>query len=156
MRREAPSGPATPMRAASLILFFGLLASAPLYAQPADETEEDEEASETIAAANRTLDLGRKPGGCQGPSVAGEITVCGRRSPDPHQKPVAPPPARDPNSLAYAPPAPGKGAGVGVTMRACILQKCPKPIYYIDLKAIPEAPPGSEADRIAKGEMRAR
>ncbi|MCW1429936.1 hypothetical protein [Novosphingobium sp. JCM 18896] len=29
----------------------------------------------------------------------------------------------------------------------------PPPVYYIDMKAIPEPPPGSDADKIAKGEM---
>ena len=29
----------------------------------------------------------------------------------------------------------------------------PPPVYYIDLKAIPEAPAGSDADKVAKGEM---
>jgi hypothetical protein len=43
----------------------------------------------------------------------------------------------------------------GVTARACLLQKCPKPLYLIDLKSIPVAPAGSDADKIAKGEMRA-
>jgi hypothetical protein len=31
----------------------------------------------------------------------------------------------------------------------------PPPVYYIDLSKIPEAPPGSDADKIAKGEARA-
>ena len=31
----------------------------------------------------------------------------------------------------------------------------PPPIYYIDLAKIPLPPPGSDADKIAKGEMRA-
>lgn len=31
----------------------------------------------------------------------------------------------------------------------------PPPIYLIDLEAIPEPPPGSDADKIARGEMRA-
>lgn len=31
----------------------------------------------------------------------------------------------------------------------------PPPVYYIDLSKIPEAPAGSDADKIAKGEMRA-
>jgi hypothetical protein len=43
----------------------------------------------------------------------------------------------------------------GVTARACLLQKCPKPLYLIDLKSIPVAPAGSDADKISKGEMRA-
>lgn len=34
--------------------------------------------------------------------------------------------------------------------------KVPPPIYYIDLKAIPEAPAGSDADRIGKGELKSR
>jgi hypothetical protein len=52
----------------------------------------------------------------------------------------------------------GKGVHVvpgGVTARACMLQKCPKPLYLIDLKSIPVAPVGSDADKISKGEMRA-
>ena len=31
----------------------------------------------------------------------------------------------------------------------------PPPLYLIDLEAIPEPPPGSDADKIAKGQMRA-
>ena len=31
----------------------------------------------------------------------------------------------------------------------------PPPVYYIDLSKIPDAPAGSDADKIAKGEMRA-
>ncbi len=29
----------------------------------------------------------------------------------------------------------------------------PTPVYYIDVTALPEAPPGSDADKIAKGEV---
>lgn len=31
----------------------------------------------------------------------------------------------------------------------------PPPVYYIDVTALPEAPPGSDADRIARGELAA-
>ncbi len=41
-----------------------------------------------------------------------------------------------------------------VVMRGCFLQKCPKEVYMIDLDAIPEAPEGSDADMIGKGEKR--
>lgn len=43
----------------------------------------------------------------------------------------------------------------GVTIKGCLslVQKCPPPIYYIDLSKIPEAPPGSDADKIARGEI---
>lgn len=41
------------------------------------------------------------------------------------------------------------------TGNPCIsIGKVPSPIYYIDLTKIPEAPPGSDADKIAKGEQR--
>lgn len=29
----------------------------------------------------------------------------------------------------------------------------PPPVYYVDVSALPEAPPGSDAEKIAKGEM---
>ena len=32
----------------------------------------------------------------------------------------------------------------------------PPPVYMVDLKTIPEAPAGSDADKVAKGEMRDR
>jgi hypothetical protein len=35
------------------------------------------------------------------------------------------------------------------------LGRQPRQLYIIDLKAIPEPPAGSDADRIAKGEMAA-
>lgn len=39
----------------------------------------------------------------------------------------------------------------------CLIPPCPPPpVYMIDLSTIPEAPPGSDADKIAKGEVRAR
>ena len=39
-----------------------------------------------------------------------------------------------------------------VVARGCFLPPCPRPMpVLIDLKAIPEAPPGSDADRIGRG-----
>jgi hypothetical protein len=77
------------------------------------------------------------------------ITVCGAEDPEHYRL----------HSEAGSPAtAQGKGVHVvpgGVTARACFLQKCPKPLYLIDLKSIPVAPAGSDADKIAKGEMRA-
>jgi len=37
----------------------------------------------------------------------------------------------------------------------CLPPPCPAKPYLIDLSAIPEAPAGSDADKVAKGEMRA-
>lgn len=39
-----------------------------------------------------------------------------------------------------------------VVARGCFIPPCPPPMpALIDLKAIPEAPPGSDADRVARG-----
>ncbi len=38
-------------------------------------------------------------------------------------------------------------------MCGTVLNPCPPQVYYFDVTALPEAPPGSDADRIAKGEM---
>ena len=43
-----------------------------------------------------------------------------------------------------------------VVMRGCFIPPCPPPpALIIDLKSIPEAPAGSDADKISKGEMAA-
>jgi len=44
-----------------------------------------------------------------------------------------------------------------VVARGCFIPPCPPPpTYYFDIEALPEAPPGSDADKIAKGEMPGR
>ncbi len=42
----------------------------------------------------------------------------------------------------------------GVTFQICFLQKCPKKIYYIECPRCRRRRPGSDADKIARGEMR--
>lgn len=43
--------------------------------------------------------------------------------------------------------------GVGVSAKGCFIPPCPSPMpVLIDLKAIPEAPAGSDADLIGRGE----
>jgi len=42
--------------------------------------------------------------------------------------------------------------GAGVTITGCIIPPCPPPpALIIDIEALPEAPAGSDADRIARG-----
>jgi hypothetical protein len=86
----------------------------------------------------------------------GEIVVCGKRD-DGSQKvpssseaePTSPGALRD-GSLH--PPELGRGSCRG--QPGCFIGgHVPPPIYYIDMKAIPEPPEGSDADKIAKGEM---
>ena len=115
-------------------------------------------AEEVVAAAQETYRLpsARRQAECPAPKPGDEIVVCapaaegdfgvesdmdltagglrgaGRRAPD----------------MATAYP------GV-VAARGCMIPPCPPPMpELIDLAAIPEAPPGSEADRIARGELR--
>lgn len=94
--------------------------------------------------------------GCQAAGEPDEIMVCGHVRPDPRYEKVAPPRFDRAKMAAFGAPPVGGGVGGSVTVRGCFLQKCPKPLYIIDLKAIPEPPPGSDADLIARGEMRDR
>lgn len=84
------------------------------------------------------------------------IVVC---APDTSQRYRVPPASDDAKSRAgtrggsLSPPDVYGGASCD---RGCIRGGyAPPPVYYIDLSKIPEAPPGSDADKIAKGEMRA-
>lgn len=98
--------------------------------------------------------------------ISGEIIVCRRKQDQSRFR------ATDPNSAesryaqetAYAndPQAPNVD-GEGITGRhalgggktfsgLCVIPPCPKePALIIDVTALPEAPPGSDADRIARG-----
>ena len=47
---------------------------------------------------------------------------------------------------------PGIFKGPATVGGLCVIPPCPKdPVYYVDVAALPEAPPGSDADRIARG-----
>lgn len=93
---------------------------------------------------------------CQAAAEPDEIVVCAHVRPDPRYEKVTPPRFDRAKMTAFGAPPVGGGVGGSVTVRGCFLQKCPKPLYIIDLKAIPEPPPGSDADLIARGEMRDR
>ena len=57
--------------------------------------------------------------------------------------------------VRVAPDVSGLPSCAGATMCAQHLGRKPRQLYIIDLKAIPEPPAGSDADKIAKGEMAA-
>ena len=47
---------------------------------------------------------------------------------------------------------PGIFTGPATVSGLCVIPPCPPPpVYMIDVTALPEAPPGSDADRIARG-----
>ncbi len=89
---------------------------------------------------------------CDTASASDEIVVCAKKKRslriDPSERP-----ARTEAKMVGlgSPPIPIRP---GVSIRGCFLQKCPKELYFIDFSKLPEAPPGSDADKIAKGEMR--
>jgi len=82
------------------------------------------------------------------------IVVCAVHRADPRYDPPEAPAPPEAKMIALGAPTAGHGVGAGVTIRGCFLQKCPKELYFIDVKAIPEGAPGSDADRIGKGELR--
>jgi hypothetical protein len=141
-------------RTGLLVLLAGL-------AQPqaawAEELDADARAARMIEHAKQYYGTSPPRSSCGGPTAeTDEIVVCGYRRLEARYAPLAPPEIRDIKMVALGAPPVGGGAGVGVTMRGCFLQKCPKQLYFIDVKAIPEPPPGSDADLIAKGLMPAR
>ena len=93
--------------------------------------------------------------------ISGEIIVC-RRQRDQREFRTTDPDsaqARYARETAYAndPQAPdvaGEGIfrGPATVSGLCVIPPCPKePALIIDVEVLPEAPPGSDADRIAKG-----
>jgi len=59
----------------------------------------------------------------------------------------------DDDGVPRAPDVSGLPSCAGATVCAQHLGAKPRQLYVIDLKAIPEPPAGSDADKIAKGEM---
>ena len=145
-------------RCAAALLASALAATAPpatAGAQPADGGT----AAAMIETAEQFYHIRQMPLDCDDadPMMPDAIIVCGRTRPGPRLATAPPPPAGpDPMRITLGAPPPGGGVGVGVTIRMCFLQKCPKPVHLIDVAAIPVAAPGSDADRIAKGETRDR
>lgn len=163
MQRPASTLRAASARRIAAWLVVVLAAIAPLAAgaqdvapAPARALPEEDHSVETIAEASRNLGLGQRFSSCHAVTMRDEIVLCGHRAPDPRYAPLDAPRAPDAKALALGAPPVGHGVGVGATMRGCFLQKCPKDFYIIDLAAIPVAAPGSDADKISKGEMPAR
>jgi len=128
----------------------------PLLAQPADP-EPDPQVAERLAAARSRLSVETVQDRCRSARKSGEIVVCVDRGEDLRVPSTA---DSDPSSLAAR-----RALNNGVPQAPAFSKSCkgqpgcitggwaPPPIYVIDLAAIPEAPEGSDADKIAKGEM---
>lgn len=133
-----------------------LALSAPAHAQSDPDTldakvaERLDQAKSAYGVADPRLRCRPKPG-------TDEIVVCVDRGED--QRVDRGPP--DPNSLegrralnGGVPRAPQFDRGSCKGQPGCITGGwAPPPVYYVDVTALPEAPPGSDAEKIAKGEM---
>lgn len=148
------------MRRNTLALLTCLvLSGTAVRAQSADD-ELDRKVAERFEAAKARFSPGGGRKRCQ-PAEAGEIVVCGNDTPDQRVPSTA---QSDPNSRAARraldgniPSAPDvayikcKRGPDGVCRGN--MGWAPPPVYYIDVSALPQAPEGSDADKIAKGEM---
>lgn len=111
-----------------------------------------------LAAARSRLGVESVQDQCRTARRADEIVVCVDRGDDLRVPSTA---ESDPTSLAARralnngiPRAPQLDRGSCKGKPGCIVGGwAPPPIYVIDLAALPEAPEGSDADRIAKGEL---
>ena len=139
-------------------MFLALLLPAPLAGQDAAPGTAPVTAEEAVAAAKEAYgppDSRAKPE-CPAPKAEGEIVVCGQEQ-DNSRFRVKSSGDLDPAGAGardIVPRAPDVGTvypGV-VVARGCFIPPCPPPMpVLIDLKAIPEAPPGSDADRVGRG-----
>ncbi|QEA15893.1 hypothetical protein [Novosphingobium ginsenosidimutans] len=129
----------------------------PLLAQSADP-EADPQVAERLAAAKTKLSVETVQDRCRSARKSGEIVVCVDRGEDLRVPSTA---ESDPSSLAARralnnriPRAPQLDRGSCKGQPGCVVGGwAPAPIYVIDPSALPQAPEGSDADKIAKGEM---
>ncbi|MDP3858347.1 MAG: hypothetical protein Q8Q73_11380 [Stagnimonas sp.] len=119
------------------------------------ESELDRRVLERLATQKATTDL-RDKRCVLGQADASEIVVCAPRDPDKDRYPGreqldSVQSTRDgiPRAPDFVPKYPGV-----VVARGCFIPPCaPPPMIFIDVKALPQAPAGSDADLIAKGEI---
>lgn len=144
--------PLTLLTASAGLVLSGIAVPGTALAQNA-ASDADRRIQEAIDAQRATIDT--RPPECRNRSrLPGEIVVCGSREADEKERI----PLRDQTEAAQSvrdglPRAPDV-SGLPDCSRGCIgFGKVPPPMYYFDITALPEAPPGSDADRIAKGEM---
>lgn len=132
-----------------------MLAAIPAGAQAPDP---DPQVAERLAAAKSRLGVETAQDRCRNARKSGEIVVCIDRGEDLRVPSTA---ESDPSSLAARralnngiPRAPQLDRGSCKGQPGCVVGGwAPPPIYVIDPAALPQAPEGSDADRIAKGEL---
>lgn len=127
------------------------LAQAAAYGPPPPPPSE-QEVSAGVLVSTGSATSGRQ--GCRRSADSQEIVVCIDRGEDQRIPSTA---ESDPTSheALYdgVPRAPQLDRGSCKGQPGCMIGGwAPPPVYYIDVKALPQAPKGSDADLIAKGE----
>ena len=141
----------------SLLLAAAAAALTPAAAPDAGPTPAPTITAEQALANARALTNAVPPKVAECPETTGdEIVVCARHEDPKTQYVPSNTDNGDPDDgTPHAPDVSGLPSCAGATVCAQHLGKQPRQLYVIDLKAIPEPPPGSDADRIAKGEAAA-
>jgi len=123
---------------------------------PAADAAAPLSAEESAAIAQRLMQGPPQPQKCGVPARDGTIIVCGgKAASDAERLPLRGELESARSTKDGLPRAPNV-SGLRDCSRGCIgLGAAPVPMYYFDLKALPEAPPDSDADKIARGEIRA-
>lgn len=143
------------MRASLIVLSAAvMLAAAPVWAEP---EEKDPRVTELLEQAKRVYGVSDPRDRCRRRDGQ-EIVVCVDHGEDLHVPSTA---ESDPNSREARralndgiPRAPQLDRGSCKGQPGCVTGGwAPPPIYEVDLSKLPQAPEGSEADLIARGEI---
>lgn len=129
--------------------------AAPAAQTPAEAPADSAQTEVNAEIAQRLLTAGQ-PKKCEKAGPDGAIVVCGGRAESEKERL----PLRDQlesakstrDGLLRAPNV----SGLPDCSRGCIgFGSAPAPMYFFDITKLPEAPPDSDADKIARGEIRA-
>lgn len=129
--------------------------AAPAAQTPAEPPADSAQTEVNAEIAQRLLTAGQ-PKKCEKAGPDGAIVVCGGRAESEKERL----PLRDQLESAKStrdglPRAPNV-SGLPDCSRGCIgFGSAPAPMYFFDITKLPEAPPDSDADKIARGEIRA-
>ncbi len=139
----------------AIITILLQLAAIGYAAQAAAQDATDRKVAEVIAATKQAYGPAAPERRCGVPAANGEILVCGPDRGEDQRIPSTA--ASNPTSHEALydglPRAPQLDRGSCKGQAGCMgFGSVAPPILYIDLKAIPDAPEGSDADLIAKGE----
>lgn len=142
------------MRQFGLVLMVLALAPDIALADPASESDAaDQKVEQMLESARQTYGISKPVIRCT-QADPNEIVVCVDRGRDQSMPSTA---ESDPNSLqgrrfrdGNIPTAPQLDRGYCASCQH--FGWVPPPVYYVDVSALPQAPEGSDADKIAKGE----